>query len=506
MKRGTRPKWATKWPLVLLLAAFLLGCGAVPGSLRGSSGHWQHLQTEHFDLITDLTNADAETSARALELNRDALLTTAWSKAAGSRRTARASVVVFGNGLEFERYAGPGYEGIFTRYGRPTFFLWGTPDRWEKRWLRDEATTSVLRHEMAHRLAAAIYGRQPRWFSEGLAQFLEALVIAEDGSSATLGRPNMAALRKYKAFRSVSVRDALDWRSDEDKDEHTISGLYGLSWMMVHWLYNTQFKAFTAYQEHLGEGVSPDEAWSNSFGSFDLDEIDKKLFEYSRFGEFKELNVKLDPVETHSVSMQVTAADIHAIHAQFGLATSGLRGKESSKDEARADIERALALEPANVLALRLRQGLDDKLPEAEVRRRLEEQVRRRPNDGEAWLLLGEMLRGDANAAEREVALRRAVALLPGEASANNNLAWLLVSSGRGEEALPLAMKAAMLAPWDAAVIDTHAAALFALGRCTDALRVQRRAIDLIPEQLRRTKGARIYIETLRKYQSACGP
>jgi tetratricopeptide (TPR) repeat protein len=494
-----------RFPVIFSLT-FLLACGALPGSLRGSSGHWQHLQTEHFDLLTDLGEGDAQKSAQALEQNRDALLTTAWSKAAGSRRTARAAVVVFGDGLEFERYAGRGYSGIFTRYGRPTLFLWGTPDRWEQRWLLDEATTSVLRHEMAHRLAAAIYGRQPRWFSEGLAEFLEAVVIADDGASATLGRPNMSALRKYKAFRSVSVRDALAWNDDEDKDERTIAGLYGVSWMMVHWLYNTHFEAFATYQERLGKGASPGEAWSSTFGDLDLDDMDKKLFEYSRFGEFKELTVKLDPVEAHTSAMSVTAADVHAIHAQFGLATAGLHGKESVRNEARADIERALALEPANVLALRLRQAQDDALPAAEVLRRLHDQVQLRPDDGDAWLLLGELLRGDDTAAEREAALRRAVALLPADASANNELAWVLAKSGRGEAALPLAMKAAMLAPWDAAVIDTYAAALFAVGRCADAVKAQTRAIDLIPEQLRGTKGVRSYGEALRRYRSACGP
>ncbi|XYI02288.1 hypothetical protein ACMHYB_21985 [Sorangium sp. So ce1128] len=129
----------------------------------------------------------------------------------------------------------------------------------------------------------------------------------------------------------------------------------------------------------------------------------------------------------------------------------------------------------------------------------------RRPDDGEAWLLLGQLLGRQERDAERIAALRRAVALLPGNAIAYNALAWALVTTGRAEEALPLATKAAMLAPWNAAILDTYAASLFALGRCPDALRVQTRAVDRIAHCAQGSTTARLLTDKLEEYRSSCG-
>lgn len=505
MHRSTRALYLLTAVLCLL---GLTGCGSTTPILReASSGRWVRMQTEHFDLCTDLGEVEATNAAMALERTRDALLTAAWSKDAGRRATARANVVVLASGLEFERYMSRRVNGVFISVVEPTLFLWGTPDRWERRErLGDESTTSVLRHELVHRLAAGIYGRQPRWFSEGLAQFLESIVISEDGKSAVLGRPNMVAFLQYKTHRSISVSDALAWKSSADLDDGTVSGLYGMSWILVHWLYNTQPKAFDAYQERLAAGFDPDSAWSESFGALNLEEIDKQLFHYSRFGNFQELSVPLEPSAIAPPKpAPLTQADTHAILAHLAVVGSLRHEKESLQAEAREQIGRALALEPANVLALRLHLRLESSLPVLEWIGRLRAQVQRRPDDGKAWLFLGKMLRGDGSGPERLAALRRAVALLPGNPDAYNALAWELVSTGHGEEALPLAMKASLLAPWDAAIVDTYAASLFAVGRCPDALKAQTRAVDLIPESARGSKGTRPYTEKLDEYRRSCG-
>jgi tetratricopeptide (TPR) repeat protein len=496
--------------LLLLIACIVCftACAGAPASLReGSAGRWVRLQTEHFELSTDLAEAEARRAAEALEQTRAALLAAAWSKRIGSRATARASVVVLADGLDFERYVGPNYSGLFSDAPQPTIFLWGAPARWEKRQaLGDETTSSVFRHELVHRLAAGIYGRQPRWFSEGLALFLESIVISEESGAAVFGRPNMAALRQYKAHRSVTVADALAWESDAGKDERTIAGLYGMSWILVHWLYNTQPEPFARYQDRLAKGIDPDKAWAEIFGSVKLDDIDKALFQYSRHGEFKEFPVQLERTHVEPVTKPLTQADVHAIRAQLAATGALVRRSDALKAEALQEVDRALAIEPANVLALKLHLGLRGGASAKEIVGRLRAQVRARADDGEAWLLLGDLLaREGGDAAEREAALRKALALLPGNPAAYKGLASLLASTGRGEEALPLATKATLLAPWDAAALDIHAASLFAVGRCPDALRVQTRAVDLIPERARRSNRVAEYTAKLREYQRACG-
>ncbi|XYI02731.1 DUF1570 domain-containing protein [Sorangium sp. So ce1128] len=495
---------------LLLLTMWLLsvtGCAAVPLAHRErSSGTWVRLRTEHFDLWTDLTGGEARRAAEALERTRAALVTAAWSKGAARRATARSNVVVLASGLDFDRYGGSRFTGMFSDLGRPTIFLWGSPERWERReHLKDASTTSVLRHELVHQLAAGIYGRQPRWFAEGLAQFLESLVISEDGTTAILGRPNFVALRNYRSQRTFGVRDALAWKSNEGMGEGATRGLYGLSWLMVYWLYNMQPDAFAAYQGRLAAGVDPERAWQESFGALSLDELDKQLYHYARFGKFQQINFPLEPVKTEPMAATITQADVHAIRAQLALAGASAQANDALREEARRELDRALRLEPANVLALGVLMQLEKGLPLGEWISRLEEQVVRRPDDGEAWLLLGELLGRRKRDAEQLAALRRAVALLPGNATAYNDLAWVLVTAGHAEEALPLATKAAMLAPWDASILDTYAASLFALGRCPDALRVQARAVDLISHREKGSRGARWLTDKLAEYQSSCG-
>ncbi|WP_437665071.1 DUF1570 domain-containing protein [Sorangium sp. So ce1182] len=495
---------------LLLHAVWLLsitGCAAVPLAHRErSSGAWVRLRTEHFDLWTDLSGGEARRAAEALERTRAALVTAAWSKGAARRSTVRANVVVLASGLDFDRYADSRFTGVFSELGRPTIFLWGSPERWERReQLKDASTTSVLRHELVHQLAAGIYGRQPRWFAEGLAQLLESLVVSEDGTTAILGRPNLVALRNYRRQRTFGVRDALAWKSDEGLGEGAIHGLYGLSWLMVYWMYNTQPDAFAAYQGRLAAGVDPERAWQESFGALSLDELDKQLHHYARFGKFQEVNVPLEPVKTEPTPATITTADVHALRAQLALTGASIRADDALKEEARRELDRALRLEPANVLALRVLMQLERGLPIGEWISRLEEQVARRPDDGDAWLLLGQLLGRQDRDAEQVAALRRAVALLPGNANAYNDLAWALVNKGHPEEALPLATKAAMLAPWNASILDTYAANLFALGRCPDALRVQARAVDLISHRSQGSSGARWLTDKLAEYQRSCG-
>ena len=122
----------------------------------------------------------------------------------------RIEVTVFANGLDFEHHFGRTTLGIFFHDVPPYAILYGTPDRWEQRAsLATPETTSVLRHELVHHLAASIYRRQPRWFAEGLAQFLETVRPRTTESPWSSARSNLEAVRKYNAFRTVRVADAL---------------------------------------------------------------------------------------------------------------------------------------------------------------------------------------------------------------------------------------------------------------------------------------------------------
>lgn len=492
---------APRWFVAVALGCLLLAsCLPQPAAPERANERWSRWQSDHFDLSTDLPPDEARRAAESLELTRTALLSAAWGRAADGRITARTSVVVFREQLDFEHYATYRMSGLFSTTLRPTIYIWGSPDRWEKRTIvNDESTTSVLRHELVHRLAAGIYGRQPRWFAEGLAQFLETMSVSEDGKTATLGRVNLVALRSYHTARAARVADALAWSSVSVTDEATTQSLYGISWLLVHFLYNTQGEAFAAFQTKLAQGKEPGVAWTESFPGVTPEQLDERINHYARFGKFAEVEAPLVKGPSTVVTRPITAADVLAIRAQLAFTVSGFRPE--MRAEAKQEAERALALEPGNTVALRL-SWLEDGGAKKDAVARLQAQVAKRPDDGDAWLLLGDTLDRSATA-EREAALRKALTLMPRSAEAYNELAWELVTMQRGDAALPFATKAVLLAPWSAPVVDTYAATLFAVDRCPDALVAQRRALDLIAETANQAE-VLPYRQHLARYSQEC--
>ena len=95
--------------------------------------------------------------------------------------------------------------------------------------------TSVLRHEMAHQLAAVVFPNEPRWFAEGLAEFLETIHRSDGGGSVVLGEINREALSKWLDGPTVSVQEVLAWRErpSEIVADKT-RALHGKSWLFVH--------------------------------------------------------------------------------------------------------------------------------------------------------------------------------------------------------------------------------------------------------------------------------
>ena len=420
---------------------------------------------------------DARQAVEALEKNRAALLAAGWSDM-GDRVSSRVSVVILKEHTDFTRYFGPNVSGIFVSVPRPsTIYLWGPAQHWG----RAGEAVSTLRHELTHRISSSIYARQPRWFSEGLAKFLEALEISEDWSLVRRGYFNTGALQSHRVGRHVHVKDALEWKSYDGLDQSTRWGLYGESWLLVHWLYNVHPDEFTQLQLLFVKGVDPTLAWSQVMGKYALDQIDEDLERYAKFGSFQVTEV---PFTTKPFEVKVkpmTEADADGLDARLILA--GNLGPGAA-GEARAAIERALAIEPGNTLALGAAHRAGRRFSNEDWLKRLRAQVDARPDDGPAWIALSTALDEQLPfAPETEVAFRRAIVTSPGEAAAYNNLAWFLFERRRPQEALPYSLKATIADPSSSAALDTHAAVLFELGRCADAVVVQRKAVDRLGEE-----------------------
>jgi hypothetical protein len=468
-----------------------------------SGGTWRRVTTPHFVLRTDFEEATAVEAAKKLEATRDALISAEWPTFPFPE-VARTEVYVLSNSLEFERLFGRRTTGLYMGGRRAAFVLYGPPHRWEKRTSLQAESTSVLRHELAHRLAALVFSHEPRWFAEGLAQFLETVHESEDHKSVIVGAVNMEAFDKYKAFRGTTVRTTLGWTEGvsglSDADVH---GLYGMSWLFVHWLYNTRSEPFARYQNELVRGTDPDRAWDIAFPGFDPDAMDTELQNYFRRGNYEEFSLPLRSSTFETRADALSPADAHVARARV-LTAAAAFAKPSERDghekAANAELTKALQLDPHNVDGIDLAEGVSVTERLALVRRA----AAARPDDPRVFRLLGSLLTKPADRAEREQAYRQALKLDPNDPRILNELAWMLVEQRKASEALPLALRAFKRAPHDAAIIDTYAVALFQMGRCQTAIDHEQRALSLQSESSDTSRLTSDLKRHLKEFRTGC--
>lgn len=123
-----------------------------------------------------------------------------------------------------------------------------------------------------------------------------------------------------------------------------------------------------------------------------------------------------------------------------------------------------------------------------------------------AWIALATSLSDKPEVAqEKHDALIRAVQADSNDPHALNSLAWDYATRGQPKVAIPLALKAVRLAPWNSAIVDTYAAALAGVGRCSEAVEVQRRAIDMLHDNASE-ESRKDYWQRLMKYEHDCKP
>ncbi len=297
-----------------------------------------------------------------------------------------------------------------------------------------------------------------------------------------VGAVNVHALRHYNVFRTMSIANAFDWTEDMSMlSDAEAAGLYGVSWMFVHWLYNTRPEPFAKYQIELAKGTDPAKAWRIAFPGFDAEAAERELHNYSKRGDYQEFMLPLHSHSVTPVSATMSPADTHVARARILFTAAGFVKTSDRKTrlaEARAEIATALALDATNAEALEL----DSASPVVERLERVRRAAQAHPDDPRIVRLLGSLLLNHpgADAAERERVNRRAVELDPLDPYGLNNLAWFFVRQKRPMDALPFALRAVKRAPQDAGVIDTYAMALFYAGRCQTAIEHERRALELM--------------------------
>lgn len=477
--------------LVLAALAELGACATSSRAFRcptHGGPAWRELASDHFVLRTDLAPREAAALVGRFERMRAAV---AAALPGASPAEGRVEVIAFRTKEEYAPFAPGGAEGYYLRSegGPPRIVLSADlgPDQ-----------RVLLAHELTHHFLAGAFLRQPRWFAEGLAVYMESLPEALDPGTFVVGTPPPARLAWARRW-PVPTAELLAW--DGTAKERPALDYYAASWLLVHWLGHRRPHAFAELQRRLAAGDPPDVAWAAAVPDLNparagaLDRLDAELAAYVRGdleGQRREVEV---PVAVGYFERAVPPAEVHAIR----LALWG-HGPAKGASALRAEVDETLEEDPGHPIALQYRAELTGEDPVRLARTSIEAH----PDDPRAWTFLGHALLGDRRrAAEREEAYRRAAELAPQNPAALHNVAGELLSQGRSGEALPFARRAAQLAPWSPPLLAAHAAALSDLGRCEEAIPVQQRAVDALPE-LAAESARRGFSDRLAAYTRQC--
>jgi len=477
-------------PVTLLAVLLCLtGCASVRMARCPAQGgpEWRELVTDHFVVRTNLPTRRAAKLAGRLERMRAAV---AASLGVEAVQPGRVEVIAFRSAAEYRAFAPLHADGYYLRYS-------GGPPRIVMSARAGPSERALLAHELTHHFLSGAFWRQPRWLSEGLAVYMEA--IGEDeptGETVHMGGiPGKRLMRARQGL--VPMRELLAW--EQDPSRRLTLEYYATSWVLVHWLVHRRPAALADLQRRLAAGEEPLLAWTAALPDYPptkataLEALDYVLTEYLVYQLIRESRELPVPPAVGYFERPMPSEEVHALHL-----TLWNNGPDRGREALEAEVKEALSEAPDHPIALSVKaQVLKEGNPEEMARRSVEAY----PGDPRAWIFLGLSLPiGD----ERTHAFEKAVEYAAQNPAALHQLAADLLDRGRSGEALPWARKAANLAPWSPPLLATYARALSDVGWCKQAVPYQLRAIETLPENTVTSERLN-YHEKLHEYRAQCG-
>lgn len=448
-------------------------------------GGWRELRTDHFVLRTDLPSGRARGLVAELEEVVDGLHRGLFGERPKELSIA-VDVVAFASRRDVDLFLPANVQAAASfdaRWSRPTIIMTGA---------FGELQRAVVAHELTHVLMAASYARQPLWFKEGVACYAETMDWEGPSRKLTLGR--VPAWRRWNEVRppAAALRELLLASGRLDPPQ------YSLAWGLAHFLVHQHYDAFESLQERFAGGEEPLEAWRAIFPQWDpeiaggAERLRDEVWRYlSAELHYYRLQARKREASPSFNERMLSEGEVHDI--RLGLRWLN-RGRPVPGDAFAAELDSALASGSVVAAWIRGHRAPAERLALAE------RATREHPADARAWLLLATAAPEPARV---ETALERAVAVDPASAAARSALSRYLVHAGKPQEALSHANEAVRLAPWSPSALDALAAVAQALGRCPEALGLQRRAVENIGES-DRTQLER-YLDRLGSLERSCG-
>lgn len=242
---------------------------------------WHEASSDHFVIYADDKEADIRTFAENLERYHSAMAYVLSAKIEKPSPSNRVTIYVVGGQRDMRELTGGSRTigGFYIpRAGGSRAFVQdirntkGYP----------HFSTIVLLHEYAHHfLISSSRLAQPRWLSEGSAEFFAAAGFNADGSL-LIGRPAQHRGGELVFADPVHVRELLDPALYEKQRGKGYDAFYGKSWLLYHYLTFSDARRgqLGKYLVNLFNGMPQLAAGEDAFG--DLDVLERELATYLR--------------------------------------------------------------------------------------------------------------------------------------------------------------------------------------------------------------------------------
>lgn len=368
-----RVRW---WFPVLLL----LGCSAVIRLPSQGGPAWFEVRSEHFTLWTDATPERGQEIVREMERRRQVIL--AAMRNPGSR--TRTFVIALRDRLEADEYLRVNSEAMAWDADNPT----GQPGILMA--ADDGNRRIVANHEMAHVFSFEVVAHQPRWLSEGIAQYFEAFALSADRTEVRLGVPRGDRLYFLSTRYPLPTADLFSCKVGCGDSQ-----FYATSWAVFSVLLNHHYAQFVRFLHLLDELYDGSDdwpwyklsdtlpaaerdrridqrrqrrrdrearAWREAFPDLPPDELDREVRDWLVSGKIRLPSVTVTLRDFPGTARRLGEADVLALRSWLEL------WFVDDMDAAQRDVDGALAVDRSNVLARLIKAALTQSITPDEAR------------------------------------------------------------------------------------------------------------------------------------------
>ena len=247
-----------------------------------ASAEWHEASSENFLVIADQNETDVREFTERLERFHSALASILERDATPPSPSNRVTIYVVRTAGQVQKLAGDksGFlRGFYQpRAGGSVAFT----SRVEGQGSQISQSEQTLFHEYAHHMMhGASEWANPRWLSEGFAEFFSTARFEKNGGVG-IGLPAYHRAGELAYASNVSIEALLDSETYKKDKSKSYDEFYGRSWLLYHYLQlsGNRKGQLTAYRLALANGASEMEAATQTFG--DLQQLDKELNNYLR--------------------------------------------------------------------------------------------------------------------------------------------------------------------------------------------------------------------------------